>query len=255
MATDYPGALDSLTNPAGTQTLDDPDHALQHTNANDAIEAAQVVVGTTAGTNVLKAFAEGDIPARLNTSNVLQQVIQGTLGTSSIVGGTVSEAVVGTCAVTGGTVSGAVLSATSGTLNGLTLGTPIMDEFTTSATTVPSLANRALAPTVGTITDVPSGTLASNAPSANIFELNLGTTAGNRTLAAPTNLTDGQSLTYRVKQNAGNTGTLVWNAIFRESTDTGTPALGTEATFNYYGWRYNDTDTKLDFIGQSKNII
>lgn len=237
---DYPGALDSLINPAGTQTLDSPDHALQHTNANDAIEAAQVVVGTTAGTNVLKAFNAGDIPARLNTSNVLQQVIQGTLGTSN---------------VTGGTVSGAVLSATVGTLNGLTLGTPIMDEFTTSATTTPTKSNRALAPTVGTITDVPSGTLASNAPSANIFELTLGTTAGNRTIAAPTNLTDGQSLTYRVKQNTNNTGTLVWNSVFRESTDVGTPTLGTESTFNYYGWRYNDTDTKLDFLGQSTNII
>ncbi|KKM24470.1 hypothetical protein LCGC14_1604740, partial [marine sediment metagenome] len=85
MSTSYPGALDSLTNPAGTQTLDSPDHASQHTNANDAIEAIQVVVGTTAGTNVLKAFSAGDIPARLNTSNVLQQVIQGTLA-SGLVG-------------------------------------------------------------------------------------------------------------------------------------------------------------------------
>lgn len=46
MATSYPGALDTLTNPTGTDYQDTVDHAAQHANANDAIEAIQAELGT-----------------------------------------------------------------------------------------------------------------------------------------------------------------------------------------------------------------
>ena len=46
MATNYPGSLDSLTNPASTDRLTSPSHAAQHANANDAIEAIQATLGT-----------------------------------------------------------------------------------------------------------------------------------------------------------------------------------------------------------------
>lgn len=45
MATNFPASLDTLTNPTGTDKLDAPDHAGQHANANDAIEALQAKVG------------------------------------------------------------------------------------------------------------------------------------------------------------------------------------------------------------------
>lgn len=45
MATNFPTSLDALTNPLGTDTLASPDHAGQHANANDAIEALQTKVG------------------------------------------------------------------------------------------------------------------------------------------------------------------------------------------------------------------
>ena len=45
MATNFPGSLDALTNPTGSDTLASPDHAGQHANANDAIEALQAKVG------------------------------------------------------------------------------------------------------------------------------------------------------------------------------------------------------------------
>lgn len=41
----YPAALDALVNPTGSSTLDSPNHADQHANANDAIEALQTKVG------------------------------------------------------------------------------------------------------------------------------------------------------------------------------------------------------------------
>ena len=48
MASSYPGALDSFSNPSGTDTLDNvtTPHATQHANANDAIEAIQAELGT-----------------------------------------------------------------------------------------------------------------------------------------------------------------------------------------------------------------
>ncbi len=64
MVTGYPTSIDNFTNPAGTNTLDSPDHALQHTNVNGAAIAIQNVLGTTAGTSVLKNFASGDFAAR-----------------------------------------------------------------------------------------------------------------------------------------------------------------------------------------------
>lgn len=46
MGTTYPGAIDSLTNPTGTDTLNSPSHANQHADANDAIEAIETELGT-----------------------------------------------------------------------------------------------------------------------------------------------------------------------------------------------------------------
>ena len=98
MATSYPSGLDTLTNPVGTSLLTSPDHAGQHSNANDAIEAIELTLGTTAGTAVLRNFTAGNFAARVNSSNVFQHTIQGTLnnsviGTPSLTGGTLNPSV------------------------------------------------------------------------------------------------------------------------------------------------------------------
>jgi len=46
IATSYPTSLDTLTNPSATDTTDSVDHAAQHSNANDAIEAIEAKLGT-----------------------------------------------------------------------------------------------------------------------------------------------------------------------------------------------------------------
>lgn len=117
MVTQYPGTIDSFTNPSGTSLLTNLDHALQHTNANGAVVAVETVLGTTAGTSIAKNFAAGDFAVRINGSNVLQQRLSGTidnaiLGTPSITNGTANNIVLGTPAITGGTA------------NAFTLGTP-----------------------------------------------------------------------------------------------------------------------------------
>ena len=50
MATNYPGSLDTFSNPSSSSTLDSPSHAAQHANINDAMEAVQTKLGVGAGT-------------------------------------------------------------------------------------------------------------------------------------------------------------------------------------------------------------
>ena len=45
MATNFPGGVDSFTNPTSGDTLASPDHAAQHADVNDAVEALQAKVG------------------------------------------------------------------------------------------------------------------------------------------------------------------------------------------------------------------
>lgn len=45
MAINFPGSLDALTNPASSDKLNSPDHAVQHENVNDIAEALEAKVG------------------------------------------------------------------------------------------------------------------------------------------------------------------------------------------------------------------
>lgn len=45
MAINFPTSLDSLTNPTGSDNLNSPDHAGQHSDINDAVEALETKVG------------------------------------------------------------------------------------------------------------------------------------------------------------------------------------------------------------------
>jgi len=58
MATNYPGALDSLTNPTSSDNLSSPTHSSQHANANDAIEAIQSKIGIGSGTPTTGAILQ-----------------------------------------------------------------------------------------------------------------------------------------------------------------------------------------------------
>lgn len=44
MATNFPGSQDSFTNPTSSDNLDSPDHAAQHANVNDAVEAIELAL-------------------------------------------------------------------------------------------------------------------------------------------------------------------------------------------------------------------
>lgn len=53
MATNYPTSIDSLVDPTPTSPMNNPSHAGEHDNANDAIEAVQTTLGVTGAFNFL----------------------------------------------------------------------------------------------------------------------------------------------------------------------------------------------------------
>jgi hypothetical protein len=60
MASTYPSSLDNFTNPLNTDKLNNPPHATQHADNNDAIEALQAKVGTGASTPTNNTFLIGN---------------------------------------------------------------------------------------------------------------------------------------------------------------------------------------------------
>lgn len=131
----FPGTLNSFGNPAGTQTLDNPDHAGQHGDLNDAVEAHEAVLGTTAGTSTLKNFSAGQFPLRMDASGSFANSISGgtwmdaKINLPWITAGTIDSVTMGTPAITGGTANNITLGTpaiTGGTANNLNLGTPVI---------------------------------------------------------------------------------------------------------------------------------
>jgi hypothetical protein len=147
MSSTFPGTLDVFSNPAAGSVLTTPSHAGQHSDANDAIEAIETVLGVTTGTNVLKNFVVGKFAVH-TTGGTLAN---GLLGTSTITGGTASAititsgtlsgALVGTSQITGGSIATVVIgtptitggSWSTGTITGAVVGTPSITGGTISA--------------------------------------------------------------------------------------------------------------------------
>jgi hypothetical protein len=197
MSTTYPGVKQLFTDPSGTSLLTSPDHAGLHTNINDTVEAIQDTVGTTAGTNVLKNFAAGNFPARINTSNVLQQAIQGTINTSTLGTPAITGGTLGTATITGGTIASSVI-------NNATLGSPAI---TGGTQTLPNIVTRTIGSAVYTGTVSTTQTL--NLASATRHLVNMANSAGSVTLAV-SNVTANEPFVVEIKQGTAGLGTVNW---------------------------------------------
>lgn len=93
-------------------------------------------------------------------------------------------------------------------------------------------------------------TISLDASLGNIFSVTLG---GNRTLAAPTNPTDGQRIVLKIIQDGTGSRTLTLNAIYRFGTDITSLTLTTTASkTDYIGIMYNSASTKWDVLAISK---
>jgi hypothetical protein len=206
----YPASLDTFTTVAGTTLVADADHANMHVVVQNAATAIEGVIGTTAGTSIAKNFSAGDFAARINSSNVLQQRVSGTvdnaiLGTPSISGGTITS-LIGTSQITGGTVGTAQV--TGGSITASNLIGYISPAF---STTLP----------VGTI-----GTL--DLSLANEFRVTFGT--ANGTLAVK-NSVSGQKFLLSLTQDATGGRLIGWFSTIKWPGGTaGMPTLSTAAT-------------------------
>lgn len=95
MSTNYPTSLDTLTNPASTDSVNTVSHAGQHANANDAIEALEAKVGadgsavTTSHDYKLSTITSTDKAVGVAANQVLtnKTLTSPTINTPSITGG------------------------------------------------------------------------------------------------------------------------------------------------------------------------
>lgn len=89
MAISYPTSLDTLTNPASTDTLDTVGvlHDVQHSDANDAIEALQTKVGITNSavtTSLDYLIKRGAVPIATTTYAATQNIDMDSTGYQKI---------------------------------------------------------------------------------------------------------------------------------------------------------------------------
>ena len=171
----YPGSIPNLTNPTPGDKLNDPDHADQHADANDEIEAIATELGTdVAGTATdLKTRlavehntdgTHADITADSVTSTVLT-VTSATITACTITSATVTSLTATACVVTSATITTLLVSSTASggaTVGSLivsgTAGVTIAGAFTATAgltgttLTVSSTAATAVSATGGGVT-------------------------------------------------------------------------------------------------------
>ncbi len=88
MATNYPGAIDTYTNPLSSEPMNAPSHAGQHANANDAVEAIETELGTdpSGSAATVKARLDGiEDGTRLGANSVgATQIANDSVGTAAI---------------------------------------------------------------------------------------------------------------------------------------------------------------------------
>jgi len=98
----------------------------------------------------------------------------------------------------------------------------------------------------GVVTLTDAATIVVDATSGDIFTVTLG---GNRTLGNPTGAVNGQKLTFRIRQDATGSRTLVFDTKYRFPTGVTAITLSTSANAtDYFDVVYHATDDKFDII-------
>lgn len=110
MATNYPGNIDSFVNPTTASTLDSPSHSLQHSDANDAIEAIEIKLGI--GASAASSASSGQVLTKGTGNSTLWSNIT-SLSSPIITGGTAT----GSLLVSPEESVSIIATASSGTVN------------------------------------------------------------------------------------------------------------------------------------------
>ena len=128
MATNYPGSLDSFTNPTSGNSLDSPSHSSQHSDTNDAIEAIEIKLGI--GVSSAGSATSGQVLTKGATNTSWASITS--LSNATISGGTVT----GTY-ISGGTAFNTVLTSPEETINIIATGSSgtVNADFNTAGVT------------------------------------------------------------------------------------------------------------------------
>lgn len=147
-----------------------------------------------------------------------------------------------------GTANQVTVSANSNSVaSNITLSTPQSIATTSDVTFNKVTATAALYSGVVALTDAAS--ITTDASLGNMFTVVLG---GNRTLETPTNPTNGQKCTWRIRQDGTGSRTLAFSAAFRFGNSLSSITLSTTANkTDYIGAIYNSTDSKWDIVSFS----
>lgn len=111
MSTNYPTSLDTLTNPTSTDRVDTVDHASQHANANDAIEALQAKVG--ADSSAVTTSHDYKLGEVTSTDKAV-----GKTATQTLTNKTLTSPTINTASIAGGTQSGSITDSSDRTVTG-----------------------------------------------------------------------------------------------------------------------------------------
>ena len=110
MATNYPGSIDSLTNPSAGDALTSPSHSAQHANANDAIEAIETELGTDPAGGSATVKARFDV-IEANDWVTAARIAANAVGSSELADNAVDTAALADGSVTSAKIAGRALTA------------------------------------------------------------------------------------------------------------------------------------------------
>lgn len=197
-----------------------------------AFDLPTPLLSTTAGSRDFIQFVYNAAAARWRFAPI-------TSGVTSIAAGDGTVTVGGTSSVPTVVVNAIAESQVTNLTSDLALKAPLASPtFTGTATFVK---------TVGAVVALTDGaTISVDASLGNSFRVTLG---GNRTIAAPTNATDGQRISFELIQDATGSRTLTWTSGSGGfAFDTTTPTLTTVATKrDFVAFVYNSTAARWQY--------
>ena len=143
------------------------------------------------------------------------------------------------------TDAGANSTLTLGVARGSTSGFVFKSAGSSS---VPAWSTSSSAMVAVALTD--GATISVDASLGDLFDVTFG---GNRTIANPTNPSDGKKIVFRIRNDG--TRTVAWDSKYRGSADAPLPSLTSGSSkLDYFAFMYNLADDKWDHLAPNKGF-
>lgn len=241
MATDYPGAIDNLTNPSSTDDTVTVSHAAQHANANDAIEAIENKLGIDSSADT------GSIDYKLTNSSSSNPGHKHTLaqGATDVTASAAELNYVDGVTSAIQTQLNAKASSTDLTTHANLTTAHGATGANVGTTNTQTLTNKRVTPRIGTTAS--SATPSINVDNVDQFNITaLATNITSMTSGLSGTPTDGQKLIIRIIDD-GTPRTIAWGSSYAERGGL-LPTTTTASKYIYVGLIYNSVASKWDCV-------